>query len=298
MNSLKYVLPEVVLLENVKFLKIPGYVSAYSGEDGSIVYIKSDGTLFRPKPFEWKTSKGTYLYVKIVNDQFFQVTKAIHQLACLTWNGPHPNDTFIYEPNHKNGNKHDNRPVNLEWLNRSKNVQHAYDSGLCTQGIRVQMVDVETKEVKDFHTVSALARVLGMPRHQFREICARHRDKPYQGKYLFILDDSSDRKVSRIQCQEVIFKDYVTGQITITRSALEAADLTHVNSGTIVFRINKCKLETQNQLLSRYVFKKLTSDLIWPEYSAEEALRSEQVYTERREKQKTQPPALPRKSGD
>lgn len=32
--------------------------------------------------------------------------------------------------NHKNGNKEDNRFVNLEWVTRSKNIQHAYDTGL------------------------------------------------------------------------------------------------------------------------------------------------------------------------
>ena len=32
--------------------------------------------------------------------------------------------------NHKNGNKHDYRLLNLEWATKSEDLQHAYDTGL------------------------------------------------------------------------------------------------------------------------------------------------------------------------
>lgn len=34
------------------------------------------------------------------------------------------------EVNHINGNKKDNRAINLEWVNRSENVKHSYNNGL------------------------------------------------------------------------------------------------------------------------------------------------------------------------
>jgi len=51
----------------------------------------------------------------------------IHQLVAHTWvEKPADFDTKVYEPNHKNGIKTDNRADNLEWLTRSDNLKHSY----------------------------------------------------------------------------------------------------------------------------------------------------------------------------
>ncbi len=269
-----FLLPEVVLLAGVQYKKIPGYVNAYAGDNGKIAFIRSNGSVKFPAEFEWKTTKGTYKYIKLIDDDFSQVTKAVHQLVCKTYHGDPVNDGFIYEPNHRNGNKHDNKPENLEWLNRSKNIQHAYNSGLCQQGLRIEVTDIISKEVRNYNSLSFLSREMNIPRHQLREIIARHRQTPFQGRYVFVLDDSQDKKITRHQSCEVIFKDYVRNEITITRTAYEASEKTGVKSGTISLRVR----DKNTKLLSRYVFQAVGTSLKWPEYSVEEALDSEKAY--------------------
>ncbi len=70
-----------------------------------------------------------YLQVRVVLDG-----KRIHALAHrVVWayfNGPIPDGAVI---NHKNGNKRDNRPENLEPVSPSENVSHAHSCGLIDQ---------------------------------------------------------------------------------------------------------------------------------------------------------------------
>ncbi len=52
----------------------------------------------------------------------------LHIIVALSWIGEKPFENS--QINHKNGNKVDNRPENLEWVTPSENLIHAYDNGL------------------------------------------------------------------------------------------------------------------------------------------------------------------------
>ena len=53
----------------------------------------------------------------------------IHRIVCWAFHGEPPKlDMWV---NHRNGNKSDNRPDNLEWTTIAENIQHAWDTGLC-----------------------------------------------------------------------------------------------------------------------------------------------------------------------
>jgi len=51
----------------------------------------------------------------------------VHSLIALVFLGPRPDS---HEINHKNGNKADNRPENLEYVTSQENKQHAHEMGL------------------------------------------------------------------------------------------------------------------------------------------------------------------------
>lgn len=51
----------------------------------------------------------------------------VHRLVLETFL---PNADTTLEVNHKDGNKHNNCITNLEWLTKSENMRHSYDTGL------------------------------------------------------------------------------------------------------------------------------------------------------------------------
>ena len=55
----------------------------------------------------------------------------LHRVAAETFPKTCPKAEGKDIVNHKNGNKTDNRPKNLEWVTHQENCQHAHDTGLC-----------------------------------------------------------------------------------------------------------------------------------------------------------------------
>lgn len=68
----------------------------------------------------------SYAYVSLsVNNK--QKRMNIHRMVAMAFI---PNDGDKEQVNHINGNKHDNRLSNLEWVTRSENAIHAWATGL------------------------------------------------------------------------------------------------------------------------------------------------------------------------
>lgn len=70
-------------------------------------------------------SNGYCVVILCVNGA--RKTHTVHRLVAMSWI---PNNSGLGDVNHKNGDKHDNKPDNLEWCNRSQNHLHAYKTGL------------------------------------------------------------------------------------------------------------------------------------------------------------------------
>ena len=276
-----------VVFNNVEWVKVPGYLRTYVTKDGNVCEF-INGKYRVPTIHKWHSPTGYYLYAAVITDDIIVRQKAIHQLVCLTFNGPPPDDSKKYEPNHINGIKNDNRAINLEWMTRSQNVQHAFDSGLCTSGVRVEARNILTGQIQQYNSLNSMSKSWGIPRYILKSIIAKHKLSPYLGEWLFTLDDASDKKISRYQAKSIIFKDYVSGGVYITADAEAAMQMSGIKVGTIISK-TRGKVKNTLALVGRYVFQ-LSSELKdWPIYSAEEALKADEIYHNRKDSQKNIP---------
>lgn len=103
------------------------------------------------KPF--KNSKG-YLYVNpSVSGK--RKTIAIHILVALLFVDNPENKPQI---NHKDGNKENNISTNLEWVDNSENVKHAYKTGLNNgSSLKVNQHDLNHNYINTYPSISDAA---------------------------------------------------------------------------------------------------------------------------------------------
>jgi len=73
------------------------------------------------------TKKG-YLQIDLYNKK--KKTFRVHRLVAEVFI---PNPANKLEVNHINGNKKDNRAINLEWVDCKENIKHAWRLGLYTK---------------------------------------------------------------------------------------------------------------------------------------------------------------------
>ena len=99
-----------------------------------------------------------------------------------------------------------------------------------------------------------------------RDIISRHRSIPYQNRFIFTIDDSSDKKVQRHQQKEVIVKNYLTDEVVIYPSYIDAGVKTGVKSSTL--RLNA--INGSDRLISGHVFRLISkASEPWPEFSSD-----------------------------
>lgn len=100
---------------------------------------RSDGIRTRLPGFELKvhSTHDGYLYVTLNDGGEGFGTYLLHRLiASIFLKNPDP--TKFTEINHKDGNKHNNTPENLEWVTHHANMVHAFDNGLLSNCISVK----------------------------------------------------------------------------------------------------------------------------------------------------------------
>lgn len=103
----------------------------------------------------------------------------VHHLVLEAFVGPRPEGM---ECNHRDGDKADNRPENLEWVTRTDNIRHAEENGLRAdrRGHRngnSKLNPVAVKVIRHFlkkpgYTKARIARAYGVSRQTISDIAA------------------------------------------------------------------------------------------------------------------------------
>jgi hypothetical protein len=118
---------------------VPGWEGLYAVSDlGRVKSLKrpmvspNPGiTYYKDKILRQQHVRNEYLRARLCRDgKVFNFL--LHRLVGLSFI---PNEKGYKEINHIDGCKHNNKKDNLEWCNRSQNIQHAFDTGLA-KGIK------------------------------------------------------------------------------------------------------------------------------------------------------------------
>lgn len=267
-------------METTIWKNIPNFSEYQVNASGEVRRKDKEGNWKPEKLYENATSVGTYIVSHCTDDAGNYRPKGVHYLVCIAFNGPPPNDGKKYEVNHIDGNKHNNVPNNLEWTTRSENTLHALKTGLRKDNLEIDVTDLTTGKTDKYYSLSELARAWNIPRYGIRTLISRHSEEPYLGRWLFKIVKERLGKINRPHHNNVISKNYVTGQILVTSDAAEMEYYTKIKSINILNRVGNVLEKTKNPdaLLGGFVFRKVADTRPWPSYTNEEALASRDAY--------------------
>lgn len=170
-QKLKKVVPDYK-----KWKKIRGYSNYYISPDARI-WSTYKGGCYRAAKFS-----GGYMRISLSKDGISR-SHLLHRLVAIAYlkkvNGKE-------KVNHKDGNPRNNHLSNLEWIDNSGNMKHAYITGLNTKTQKaVAWFDMATGEERIFRFASLIvaAHFTGIDRNAISE-CARGL-RPHGGGYLW-----------------------------------------------------------------------------------------------------------------
>lgn len=125
--------------------------------------VTKDGQVIgkRGKPMKGHIDRCGYREVILSYYPNIQKQALVHRLVLSTF-APIEN-MELYDVNHKNGNKLDNRLENLEWCTRSENIKHSYKNGLQTNvtnphGTYKVLDEKDYEIIRDLHHRGVLDR--------------------------------------------------------------------------------------------------------------------------------------------
>lgn len=161
-NNLTYKLPVEGILLQHRFLKdffyIPEYTSYAINNNGQIYNIRRD-SLYTPLKIDLDTKMRNS--TSITSDTKRNNHPGIYRLLAMTFID-HDSNYENMDVNHINGDKHDDRVENLEWITHQENMIHAVENGLRSDNKPIEVKSYLTGNVQKFRSIAICCNHFGI----------------------------------------------------------------------------------------------------------------------------------------
>lgn len=189
-------------------------------------------------------------------------TYHIHRLKALTFLDPPVQPVTELDVNHKDGNKLNNEPSNLEWVTRSENCLHAYRTGLREDNTPILVKDLRDDSVSSYYSLQECARAFGVQGSRIHQFMKPHnRKNVIMGHYVFIYEGETWPPLTKDDigryrngtAKSVTATDEKTGKVIIFESHGAAAKQLGFTRQSVTHQLSKREPTPYKGWIFRYL---------------------------------------------
>jgi len=200
---------------------LPGYCASRCGK----IYSKKSN-----KFLKLQNHRGGYVTVSL-SIEGKESQKKVHILVAKTYLA---NPNHLPKVNHINGNKHDNRVENLEWITSKGNTIHAYENGLINSHVRpICQFTFGNDFVAEYESIVKASKIMAIDSKAIGNAC-RQKGRRSAGGFIWIYAENKNDGVPRSKHEKPIDQYTLEGEfIKRFPSMRDAAEEVNINPANI-----------------------------------------------------------------